>query len=170
MSSSIRLSRMLSSSARPFLAIPAPQARLYSELASATSSAAVRPAPSDPLPPTTPYHPISQATVDLPYLVRRNTKGSIPVYTDIRNGGTKYLVLIRNVEGNVNVRFNSQFFSSRYATRANSPLFLCHLVSNPSARDIVSSSSCDAQNATDATCNLPRSTASAAPPAPSSLS
>ncbi|PIL23872.1 hypothetical protein GSI_13623 [Ganoderma sinense ZZ0214-1] len=93
---------MLNSLARPFLAIPARQARFYSELVSATSSAAVRPAPSDPLPPTTPYHPISQAPGDLPYLVRRNTKGSIPVYTDIRNGGTKYLVLIRNVEGNVN--------------------------------------------------------------------
>ncbi|KAI0336401.1 hypothetical protein GY45DRAFT_1238299 [Cubamyces sp. BRFM 1775] len=37
----------------------------------------------------------------LPYRVRRNTRGSIPVYTDIRNGGTRYLVLIRNVEGSV---------------------------------------------------------------------
>ncbi|KAI1796000.1 mitochondrial large subunit ribosomal protein-domain-containing protein [Ganoderma leucocontextum] len=90
---------MLSSLARPCLASAARQARLYSELA---SSAAVRSAPSDPLPPVSPHHPISPAAGDLPYLVRRNTKGSIPVYTDIRNGGTKYLVLIRNVEGNVN--------------------------------------------------------------------
>ncbi len=118
---------MLSSIARPFLAISARQARFYSELASATSSAAVL---SAPLPPVSPQSPISQAAVgDLPYLVRRNTKGSIPVYTDIRNGGTKYLVLIRNVEGNVNVRLHSCSFSSRFATRANTPLFLCHLVS-----------------------------------------
>ncbi|KAM5539008.1 hypothetical protein V8D89_007231 [Ganoderma adspersum] len=93
---------MLSSLARPFLAIPPRQARFYSELASATSSAAVHSAPSDSLPPATPHRPASQALGDLPYLVRRNSKGSIPVYTDIRNGGTKYLVLIRNVEGNVN--------------------------------------------------------------------
>ncbi|KAH9854102.1 hypothetical protein C2E23DRAFT_884208 [Lenzites betulinus] len=37
----------------------------------------------------------------LPYRVLRNSRGSIPVYTDIRNGGTRYQVLIRNVEGNV---------------------------------------------------------------------
>ncbi|KAI0361959.1 hypothetical protein OH77DRAFT_1369952, partial [Trametes cingulata] len=36
----------------------------------------------------------------LPYRVRRNTRGSVPVYSDIRNGGTRYLVLVRNVEGN----------------------------------------------------------------------
>jgi len=40
----------------------------------------------------------------LPYFVQRNSRGSIPVYTDIRNAGTRYLVLIRNVEGNANVR------------------------------------------------------------------
>ncbi|KAF9649006.1 hypothetical protein BDM02DRAFT_2002662 [Thelephora ganbajun] len=38
----------------------------------------------------------------LPYFIQRNSRGSIPVYTDIRNAGTRYLVLIRNVEGNVN--------------------------------------------------------------------
>ena len=53
----------------------------------------------------------------LPYLVHRNSRGSIPVYTDVRNAGTRYLVLIRNVEGNVNVRpcalppFGSRVFS-----------------------------------------------------------
>ncbi|RPD66007.1 hypothetical protein L226DRAFT_566489 [Lentinus tigrinus ALCF2SS1-7] len=71
---------MLFSLVRPALASPFRQARLYSQLA--------QHAPS----------PTSQST--LPYLVRRNARGSIPVYTDIRNGGTRYLVLIRNVEGN----------------------------------------------------------------------
>lgn len=33
------------------------------------------------------------------YVVPRNTKGKLPVYTDIRNGGTRKLLLIRNVEG-----------------------------------------------------------------------
>lgn len=37
-------------------------------------------------------------TVRYSYFVRRNTRGSIPVYTDIRM--QKHLVLIRNVEGN----------------------------------------------------------------------
>jgi hypothetical protein len=40
----------------------------------------------------------------LPYFVQRNSRGSIPVYTDIRNAGTRHLLLIRNVQGNVNVR------------------------------------------------------------------
>ncbi len=38
-----------------------------------------------------------------PYTVTRNSRGSLPVYSDIRNGGSRYLVLIRNVNGNVNV-------------------------------------------------------------------
>ena len=35
------------------------------------------------------------------YFVPRNTRGSIPVYTDQIN--TKYMTLVRNVEGNVSV-------------------------------------------------------------------
>lgn len=41
--------------------------------------------------------------VQYPYYVPRNTRGSLPVYSDIRNNGTRVLVLIRNVEGNVEV-------------------------------------------------------------------
>ena len=36
-----------------------------------------------------------------PYFVPRNTNGEIPVYTDQVN--TKYMTLIRNVQGDVNV-------------------------------------------------------------------
>jgi hypothetical protein len=43
---------------------------------------------------------IMQAT---PYFIRRNSRGSLPVYTDVRNGGTKYLITIRNVQGQLNV-------------------------------------------------------------------
>ncbi|KAL1947707.1 hypothetical protein VTO73DRAFT_13431 [Trametes versicolor] len=60
----------------PRLAAPAAQARLYTTQ-------------------------LSAAAADLPYRVRRNSHGAVPVYTDIRNGGTRYLVQIRNVEGNV---------------------------------------------------------------------
>jgi large subunit ribosomal protein L49 len=38
-----------------------------------------------------------------PYFVPRNTRGSLPVYTDVRNGGTRYLMLIRNIDGDANV-------------------------------------------------------------------
>ncbi|KAF8636508.1 hypothetical protein AX17_003322 [Amanita inopinata Kibby_2008] len=38
-----------------------------------------------------------------PYFVPRNNRGHLPVYTDIRNGGTRYLVLIRNVDGNADL-------------------------------------------------------------------
>jgi len=41
-----------------------------------------------------------------PYFIQRNSRGSIPVYTDVRNAGSRYLVLIRNVEGNVNALAN----------------------------------------------------------------
>lgn len=41
--------------------------------------------------------------VHYPYFVPRNTNGSLPVYTDIRNGGTRYMVLIRNIDGDANV-------------------------------------------------------------------
>ncbi|KJA18583.1 hypothetical protein HYPSUDRAFT_169077, partial [Hypholoma sublateritium FD-334 SS-4] len=34
------------------------------------------------------------------YFVPRNTKGNLPVYTDIRNAGSRHLVLVRNIEGN----------------------------------------------------------------------
>ncbi|KAF8136095.1 ribosomal protein L49/IMG2 [Boletus edulis] len=37
-----------------------------------------------------------------PYFIRRNSRGSLPVYSDIRNGRTRYLVSIRNVQGRVN--------------------------------------------------------------------
>jgi large subunit ribosomal protein L49 len=39
----------------------------------------------------------------LPYLVPRNSRGSLPVYSDVRNGGSRYLISIRNVEGNIKV-------------------------------------------------------------------
>ncbi|KZT11423.1 uncharacterized protein LAESUDRAFT_643152 [Laetiporus sulphureus 93-53] len=37
----------------------------------------------------------------LPYDVPRNTRGSMPVFTDIRNAGTRHLTLIRNVQGDL---------------------------------------------------------------------
>ncbi|KAF8078112.1 mitochondrial large subunit ribosomal protein-domain-containing protein [Lyophyllum atratum] len=40
-------------------------------------------------------------SVKYPYFIPRNTRGNLPVYTDVRNGGTRYLVLVRNVDGNV---------------------------------------------------------------------
>ena len=39
--------------------------------------------------------------VQYPYYIPRNTRGSLPVYSDIRNNGTRILVQIRNVEGNI---------------------------------------------------------------------
>lgn len=51
--------------------------------------------------PATPQEP--QATRPV-YFVPRNSRGALPVYTDIRNSN-RYLTLIRNVEGSVDVRF-----------------------------------------------------------------
>jgi len=47
-----------------------------------------------------------------PYFVPRNSNGSLPVYTDIRNAGTRYLVLLRNIDGDANVSLPSVPFSS----------------------------------------------------------
>lgn len=74
---------------------PARQARWYSRTLparaaiQATTTPLLHEAPASSL-----AHP--------PYFVPRNTRGSLPVYTDIRNSN-KYLTLIRNVEGNVDV-------------------------------------------------------------------
>lgn len=35
------------------------------------------------------------------YSVRRTTTKNLPVYTDYRNGGTRHLTIVRNVDGNV---------------------------------------------------------------------
>ncbi|KAH9966420.1 hypothetical protein BC827DRAFT_1264409 [Russula dissimulans] len=35
------------------------------------------------------------------YFVPRNSRGSLPVYSDVRNGGTQYLISVRSVEGNI---------------------------------------------------------------------
>ncbi|KIY69774.1 hypothetical protein CYLTODRAFT_452279 [Cylindrobasidium torrendii FP15055 ss-10] len=35
------------------------------------------------------------------YHVARNSRGSLPVYSDVRNAGSRYLVTIRNVDGTV---------------------------------------------------------------------
>ncbi|KAG6832695.1 hypothetical protein H0H92_012267 [Tricholoma furcatifolium] len=38
-----------------------------------------------------------------PYFIPRNSRGNLPVYTDVRNGGTRYLILVRNIDGNPQV-------------------------------------------------------------------
>ena len=53
--------------------------------------------------------------VQYPYYVPRNSRGSLPVYTDIRNNGTRVLLLIQNVEGSVEVRFDTSFADVLYA-------------------------------------------------------
>lgn len=57
--------------------------------------------------PTAASSPQVQEPISMryPYAVSRNTRGSLPVYTDIRNHN-RYLTLIRNVEGNVDVSFH----------------------------------------------------------------
>lgn len=47
--------------------------------------------------------PVSGSASATPYSVPRNSRGTLPVYTDIRNGGTRYLVLVRNIRGDIHV-------------------------------------------------------------------
>jgi hypothetical protein len=39
------------------------------------------------------------------YAVARSSNGELPVYTDIRTGRTRYLVIVKNVSGDINVRW-----------------------------------------------------------------
>ena len=54
---------------------------------------------------------VSQQSPPAPYSIARNSRGSLPVYSDIRNGGTRYLVLIKNIRGNIHVRPPTAFLS-----------------------------------------------------------
>ncbi|OCB84189.1 hypothetical protein A7U60_g8865 [Sanghuangporus baumii] len=54
----------------------------------------------------------------LAYFISRNTRGSLPVYTDTRNGGTRYLVLVRNIRGNIHVRVPFHFNTSPFVSHS----------------------------------------------------
>ncbi|GJJ12257.1 hypothetical protein Clacol_006498 [Clathrus columnatus] len=41
-----------------------------------------------------------------PYALIRNSRGSLPVYSDIRNAGTRYQVQIRNILGDTSALLN----------------------------------------------------------------
>ncbi|KAL9714990.1 hypothetical protein Ac2012v2_001650 [Leucoagaricus gongylophorus] len=47
--------------------------------------------------------PVRTYKLSQSYFVPRNTNGNLPVYSDIRNNGTRYLVLIRGVNGQAHV-------------------------------------------------------------------
>lgn len=55
---------------------------------------------------------------NLPYFVPRNSRAALPVYSDIRNGRSRYRVLVKNVQGNINVSFSLMSFLSRLPTDA----------------------------------------------------
>ncbi|KDQ60649.1 hypothetical protein JAAARDRAFT_31619 [Jaapia argillacea MUCL 33604] len=42
------------------------------------------------------------ALVRYPYFVSRNSRGSLPVYSDIRNGGGRYFIIVKDVDGDLN--------------------------------------------------------------------
>jgi len=75
-------------------AILGPNTRHYSQKLAAS--------PREGVASTTQRSP-SAKLVQYPYYIPRNTRGSLPVYSDIRNNGTRILVQIRNVEGNIEV-------------------------------------------------------------------
>ncbi|KAF9072928.1 mitochondrial large subunit ribosomal protein-domain-containing protein [Rhodocollybia butyracea] len=50
---------------------------------------------------------LQRTSVHYPYFVPRNSNGSLPVYTDIRNGGTRFLLSIRNIDGDASALANS---------------------------------------------------------------
>lgn len=83
--------------------------RSVSQLAEAAAASSPRPHLDGKPARDDAKQPQNTATSDVPtsqippYSVARNSQGSLPVYSDIRNGGSRYLVLVRNVKGNVNV-------------------------------------------------------------------
>lgn len=55
--------------------------------------------------------------VQYPYYIARNTMGSLPVYTEFKNAGARCQILIRNVEGDVNVCASMLIHASVSLTR-----------------------------------------------------
>ena len=47
---------------------------------------------------------LRKTAIEYPYFVPRNSNGCVPVYSDFKSNKTREITLIRNVEGNVNVR------------------------------------------------------------------
>ncbi|KAG2352558.1 hypothetical protein BDR07DRAFT_1313275, partial [Suillus spraguei] len=65
-----------------------------------------------------------------------NSRGSLPIYTDVRNGGTKYLVTIHNVQGQLNMI--SVFLSFLLSCFLTASLVSCQrLKTNPSSATIL---------------------------------
>ncbi|KAF5330913.1 hypothetical protein D9619_005849 [Psilocybe cf. subviscida] len=80
-------------------------ARWFSEAipaSSVASTSASSPASPSTQPPTTASKSKAPKAQKLPYFVPRNTRGNLPVYSDFKNQGSRQLVHIRNIEGNVN--------------------------------------------------------------------
>ncbi|KAK9768678.1 54S ribosomal protein IMG2, mitochondrial [Basidiobolus ranarum] len=46
-------------------------------------------------------YPKQELPADIKYFVRRTAGKSLPVYSDIKNGGTRFLTLIRRAEGDL---------------------------------------------------------------------
>ncbi|KAF8590454.1 hypothetical protein K439DRAFT_1329830 [Ramaria rubella] len=46
--------------------------------------------------------PLSTVPSLFSYHVTRNSRGSLPVYSDFRNAGTRYQVHVRNIQGDAN--------------------------------------------------------------------
>ena len=74
--------------------------------APSSSSASSSPIQTRNASQTASTHPGSQSNPQPSYHIPRNSRGSLPVYSDIRNGGTRYQVLVRNVQGNTPVSAN----------------------------------------------------------------
>jgi hypothetical protein len=47
---------------------------------------------------------LKKTAIEYPYFIPRNSNGCVPVYSDFKNNRTRELTLIRNVQGNVQVR------------------------------------------------------------------
>lgn len=57
-----------------------------------------------------------KTAIQYPYFVPRNSNGAVPVYSDFKNQKSRNLTLIRNIEGNVNVRTTLSWLETRLTT------------------------------------------------------
>ncbi|ORY04815.1 hypothetical protein K493DRAFT_296788 [Basidiobolus meristosporus CBS 931.73] len=46
-------------------------------------------------------YPKNELPADIKYFVKRTSGKSLPVYSDIKNGGTRFLTIVRRVEGDL---------------------------------------------------------------------
>ncbi|GAA5971248.1 hypothetical protein JCM11641_008281 [Rhodosporidiobolus odoratus] len=126
----------LSTTLRAAFIVPGPSPRYFSSSPLTSSSVATQTSatPASPV-DAAPVEPQAVASPSAPkYYVPRSRFGELPVYSDVKNAGTKYLTVIRRAEGDVEaLRRDLSAFLSPSSSPSNATSFW----TKPQARQVI---------------------------------